>query len=157
MRFIFALSIVSLSGVFSLRSPAQYLIPSETRPLIASHRGDCGQFPEHTRAAYASAHLAGTDFNEIDLQVTKDNRLVIFHHPVLKHTSNIEDHPEFTSRMRESVFLETTHDNFTQDWLINDFTWAEIKTLKAKSRLPNRTKYLDNIFDHMLLEEVIEF
>ena len=48
--------------------------------------------------SYSSAHYGGTDFNEVDLQVTKDLRLVAFHDAVLSDTTDIEDHSEFAHR-----------------------------------------------------------
>jgi len=103
------------------------------RPMVLAHRGDCGQFPEHTKEAYTSAHYAGADFNELDLGVTKDNRLVVFHNPTLKEVSNInyEDFPQFRSRMIPLLDIEECRGHFVNDWVINDFTWDEIQQLRG--------------------------
>lgn len=123
-----------ISSILCLSDHAPYMIPS-SRPLILSHRGDCGQFPEHSYASYSSAHYAGTDFNELDLGVTKDLKLVVFHNPTLKEVTNIEDHPEFESR--KTPYFTTPHckDEFHDDFVINNFTLDEIYTLRARNRL----------------------
>ena len=111
-----------------------YLKP-EGRPLILSHRGDSGQFPDHTEAGYSSAHYGGTDFNEVDLQVTSDGRLVASHDPVLKSHTDIADFPEFADRMRKEIWIPSKSLRFKDDWLINDFTLEEIKKLRTNNRM----------------------
>lgn len=128
------------------------------RPLVLAHRGDCGQFPEHTPQAYASAHYAGADFNELDLGVTKDNRLVVFHNPTLNEVTNIDclTFPEFCSRMVPYFEVEECRGKFTNDFVINDFTWAEISRLRGRQRLSIRNPHLNDIFPKMTLEDAIE-
>jgi glycerophosphoryl diester phosphodiesterase len=76
----------------SLKDHAPYMT-GPGRPLVLAHRGDCGVFPEHTLEAYTSAHYSGADFNELDLHVTKDNHLVVFHNPTMKDVTNVEEFP----------------------------------------------------------------
>lgn len=128
------------------------------RPMVIAHRGDCGQFPEHTPQAYASAHYAGADFNELDLAVTKDNRLVVFHNPTLSEVTNIgcDTFPEFCPRMIPYFEIKENRGIYKNDFLINDFTWEEIQTLRARQRMDTRNTHLDDIFPKMTLEDAIE-
>jgi glycerophosphoryl diester phosphodiesterase len=74
----------------------------------------------------------GADFIEPDLVSTKDGVLIVRHEPMLSGTTDIADRPEFASRKttRKVDGIDTT------DWFANDFTLAEIKTLRARERLP---------------------
>ena len=47
-----------------------------SKPLIMAHRGSFGHFPEHSLASYEDAYYGGTDFIEMDLQLTKDGYLI---------------------------------------------------------------------------------
>ena len=129
------------------------------RPLIISHRGSCGEIPDHSAAAYSTAYYGGTDFDEPDLQVTKDGVLFIMHYPCMKGTTNIEDLPQFSDR-RTTTFFKTneTMINCTDDYLVNDFTWTELieAGLKVKTRMKNRNHFYDNMFPPMRLEDAIE-
>lgn len=114
------------------------------------------QFPEHTLAAYTSAFYYGADYVELDLQVTKDNVLVISHDPVLKSTTNIDSYSWlFGKRKSTHTFMPygtTEKDNY----LINDFTVAELKMLRRKMRYPSRNQFLNSQFEIQTLDETIE-
>src|SRR5436190_23342214 len=47
--------------------------------LNIAHRGGAGLWPENTVFAFASAASAGFDGAELDVQLTKDEKLVVFH------------------------------------------------------------------------------
>lgn len=55
---------------------------------LIAHRGASATAPESTRAALAAAVKAKADMVELDVQMTKDRRLVIFHDDRLDRTSN---------------------------------------------------------------------
>ncbi len=123
-------------------------------PIVIGHRGASGYRPEHTLASYDLAIEMGADFVEPDLVLTKDGRMIARHEPMLGSTTDVADHPEFAAR-------KTTRqvDGFpVMDWFASDFTLAEIKTLRAKERLPalhpGNTAY-DGQFEIPALEEVI--
>lgn len=105
-----------------------------------------GLYPEHTTAGYEAAHVQGADFNELDLQVTKDGHLICSHDPTLKSVTDIEDHPEFADRKGHFVFGPPYNYNYTNDWLINDFTLEELLTLRKKERYSKRNQALNGIF-----------
>ncbi|MDQ1080893.1 glycerophosphodiester phosphodiesterase family protein [Pseudoroseomonas cervicalis] len=123
-------------------------------PVIIAHRGASGYRPEHTLEAYKLAIEMGVSVIEPDLVPTKDGYLVARHEPLLSDTTNIADHPEFADRRVTKVIDGVT----VTDWFIEDFTLAELKTLRAKERLgeqrPESQGY-DGQFQLTTLEEII--
>ena len=103
-----------------------------TAPLILAHRGASGYRPEHTTAAYQLAAAMGADYIEPDLVMTKDGVLVDRHEPEISGTTDVVDHPEFASR-KTTKNLDGVA---TTGWFTEDFTLTELKTLRAKERLP---------------------
>ncbi|MEK5039780.1 glycerophosphodiester phosphodiesterase family protein [Sporosarcina sp. FSL K6-3457] len=51
--------------------------------LVIAHRGASAYAPDHTLAAYELAVQMGSDYIELDLQLTKDGKLVAFHDTVV--------------------------------------------------------------------------
>src|SRR6185295_19220458 len=49
------------------------------RTLNIAHRGGAGLWPENTVFAFASAGQAGFDGAELDVQLTRDGKLAVFH------------------------------------------------------------------------------
>ncbi len=100
-------------------------------PLVFAHRGASALRPEHTLAAYAKAIADGADFIEPDLVPTKDGVLVARHESNITATTDVAGHPEFAARKAVKVI-----DGQRQEgWFTEDFTLAELKTLRAKERL----------------------
>jgi glycerophosphoryl diester phosphodiesterase len=58
------------------------------KPLIVGHRGFAGRFPENTFASVKAACEFGVKWIEIDLQLTADHQLVVFHDFSLNRCSN---------------------------------------------------------------------
>jgi glycerophosphoryl diester phosphodiesterase len=103
-------------------------------PLVIGHRGAPAYRPEHTIASYTLAIEMHADYIEPDLCFTKDGKLVARHEPDIGGTTDVAAHPEFASRRRASVNLDGMV--VTDTWWTFDFTLAELKTLRAKERLP---------------------
>src|SRR4051812_12788989 len=101
---------------------------------IYGHRGAAGYRPEHTVGSYTLAARMGADYIEPDLVSTKDHVLVVRHEPAIGATTDVADHPEFAGRRTTKVIDGVTYAN---DWFTDDFTLAELKTLRAKERLPD--------------------
>jgi glycerophosphoryl diester phosphodiesterase len=124
------------------------------RPLIIAHRGASGYRPEHTLEAYRLAVEQGADFIEPDLVMTRDGVLVARHEPEIGGTTDVADHPEFADRRTTKVIDGTP---FT-GWFTDDFTLAELKTLRAKERIPElrpaNTAY-DGRFEVATLDEIL--
>ena len=143
MKKLFPLAALLCMAAAKL-SQADYFY-NRTRPLVLAHRGASGQFPEHSAAAYASAYHYGADFVELDLQLTKDGYLVTNHDPTLKDTTDVESHPEFASRKGSWRF--PPYDNiYDDDFLIHDFTLAELKTLRRRMRYGQRSQFFNGQF-----------
>ena len=102
------------------------------RPLVIGHRGAAGYRPEHTLASYEIAARMGADFIEPDLVSTKDHVLVARHENEIGATTDVAVRPEFADRKITKVIDGNTIDG----WFTEDFTLAELKTLRAKERLP---------------------
>ena len=102
------------------------------KPILIAHRGASGDRPEHTLAAYTLAIEQGADFIEPDLVLTKDGVLVARHENEISETTDIASRPEFTSRKATKII---DGQSFT-GWFTEDLTVAELKTLRAKERLP---------------------
>lgn len=119
-------------------------------PLIIAHRGASGVLPEHTLAAYERAIDMGADYIEPDLVITKDGHLVARHDRYLSSTTNVSDMPEFADRKRP----DPTHEG--EDWFVEDFTLAEIKTLKARQPRAGRSKAFDDQYDVPTFEEILQ-
>jgi len=58
--------------------------------LLAGHRGYSAIFPEHTGLAYKNAYENKADFLELDIRVTKDGNIVLFHDSDIGRTTNGE-------------------------------------------------------------------
>ena len=102
------------------------------RPIVIAHRGASGERPEHTLMAYRQAILEGCDFIEPDLVATKDGHLVVRHENEIGGTTDVARRPEFAARKTEKVI---DGEKIT-GWFTEDFTLAELKTLRARERLP---------------------
>ncbi|WP_405874819.1 MULTISPECIES: glycerophosphodiester phosphodiesterase [unclassified Streptomyces] len=102
-------------------------------PTIIGHRGASGYRPEHTFGSYNLALDLGADIVEAgDLVPTKDGHLVCRHEPEIGGTTNVADHPEFAGRKTTKVLDGVS----TTGWFTEDFTLAELKTLRAIERIP---------------------
>ncbi len=118
-------------------------------PLIIAHRGAPGYLPEHTLAGYGIGATLGADYIEPDLVFTKDGHLVARHEHYLSTTTDISDHPEFADRKTEK------HNHDGADWFTEDFTLAEIKTLRARQVMVARSHAADGLFEIPTFDEVI--
>lgn len=103
-----------------------------TSPIVIGHRGASGYLPEHTLAAYELAAEQGADFIEPDLVMTKDGVLVARHENGIGSTTDVSTRPEFANRRTTKTVDGVVH----TDWFVEDFTIAELKTLRAHERLP---------------------
>ncbi|WP_414695468.1 glycerophosphodiester phosphodiesterase [Pedomonas sp.] len=102
------------------------------RPIVIAHRGASAERPEHTLAAYERAIERGADFIEPDLVSTKDGVLVARHENEIGGTTDVATRPEFADR-RTTKRIDGRE---VTGWFTEDFTLAELKTLRARERLP---------------------
>jgi glycerophosphoryl diester phosphodiesterase len=124
-------------------------------PLVIAHRGCSGERPEETRLAYELAIDEGADFIEPDLVPTKDGHLVARHENEIGGTTNVASHAEFAGRQA----TKRIDGESVTGWFTEDFTLAELKTLRCRERLPKlrpeSAKY-DGISPILTYQEVIE-
>jgi glycerophosphoryl diester phosphodiesterase len=107
--------------------------PGAHRVIIIGHRGSAGYRPEHTLAAYELGARMGADYIEPDLVSTKDHVLVARHENDITGTTDVASHPEFANRKQTKVIDGAT----ITGWFTEDFTLAELRTLRAIERLPD--------------------
>ncbi|RSS88441.1 glycerophosphodiester phosphodiesterase [Streptomyces sp. WAC05292] len=125
-------------------------------PLVIGHRGASGHRPEHTLGSYALALDLGADVVEQDLVPTRDGHLVCRHENEIGGTTDVADHPEFASRRTTKTIDGTS----VTGWFTEDFTLAELKTLRAKERIPavrQRNTLYDGRWDVPTFEEVLRW
>ena len=115
-----------------LLAAAPPLAAQEDAMLIIAHRGSSAERPEHTLAAYERAIDQGADYIEPDLVVTKDLVLVSRHENELSSTTDVATREEFEDRRRD----KTIDGQRVAGWFAGDFTLAELRTLRAKERIP---------------------
>ncbi|MCF1598000.1 glycerophosphodiester phosphodiesterase family protein [Streptomyces muensis] len=124
-------------------------------PLVIGHRGAAGWRPEHTAASYTYAVQTGADWIEPDLVPTKDHVLVVRHENEISQTTDVASHPEFAGRRT----TKTVDGRAVSGWFTEDFTLAELKTLRAVERLPsvrNRNTVFDGREEVLTFQEVVD-
>jgi glycerophosphoryl diester phosphodiesterase len=123
------------------------------RPVVIAHRGASGERPEHTLEAYRLAIEQGADFVEPDLVSTRDGVLVCRHENEISGTTDVASRPAFAARRA----TKTIDGEAVTGWFTEDFTLAEIRTLRARERLPAlRGRALDGRFDVPTFEELLD-
>ncbi len=123
-------------------------------PVVIAHRGASGYRPEHTLEGYTLAARMGADYIEQDLVITSDGVLVARHENEISGSTDVADHPEFADRRT----TKTIDDREYTGWFTEDFTLAELKTLRAKERIPElrpRNALYDGRYLVPTLDEVI--
>jgi len=147
IRIALSILLLSFSGG-NVPQPAPH-------PIVIAHRGASGERPEHTRAAYDLAIDQGADMIEPDLVMTRDGVLVVRHENEISETTDVADHPEFADRRT----TRTIDGRTVTGWFTEDFTLAELKTLRTRERLatlrPGNTAY-DGHEPILTFQEVID-
>ena len=103
------------------------------KPAVIAHRGCSGERPEHTRSAYERAIGQGADYIEPDLVMSRDGHLVVRHENEIGETTDVAVYPQFADRRRKQVIDGRT----VEGWFAEDFTLEELKSLRARERLPD--------------------
>jgi len=125
------------------------------RPVVIGHRGAPAYRPEHTIASYELAIDLGAELIEPDVVVSRDGVLVVRHESELSLTTDVADRPEFAGRCTTKMW----HGRPTIDWFVEDFTLAELRTLRVIEPMP-RLRPLNSAFDGrfgiLTLAEVVQ-
>jgi glycerophosphoryl diester phosphodiesterase len=128
---------------------------ADVRPFVIAHRGASGYVPEHTLAGYFIAIQQGADYVEPDLVISRDGALLARHENEIGGTTDVAVHPEFAARKT----TKTIDGESVTGWFTEDFTLAELKTLRARERLPalrkSNTRY-DEVFSIPTFDEVLD-
>ncbi|WP_425472711.1 glycerophosphodiester phosphodiesterase [Streptomyces sedi] len=125
-------------------------------PTVVAHRGASGYRPEHTLGSYQLGLDLGADIIEQDLVPTRDGHLVCRHENDITGTTDVADHPEFADRRATKSIdgVELT------GWFTEDFTLAELKTLRATERIPEQRPHntlYDGRWTVPTFDEVLEW
>ncbi len=157
MKWAALTSLVLATGIWGVtmaQAQTSWSTLDGTPPIIIAHRGASGERPEHTLESYSRAIDQGADFIEPDLVLTKDGVLVARHENEISGTTDVADHPEFADRRS----TKTIDGEAMTGWFTEDFTLAELRTLRARERLPqlrpNNTAF-DGLYDIPTFEEII--
>jgi glycerophosphoryl diester phosphodiesterase len=146
-----ALTTAALAGTLA---PGLSFARAPKKPIVIAHRGASGLRPEHTELSYNLAIDQGCDFIEPDLVPTKDGHLIARHENEIGGTTDVGSRAEFADRKA----TKTIDGQSTTGWFTEDFTLAEIKTLRARERLPQlrpaNTKY-DGQASLLTFDEVV--
>ena len=131
-------------------------VPPVREILVFGHRGASALRPEHTLASYAKAIADGADYIEPDLCVTRDGVLIARHENDISATTDIAQRAEFAGRRTVKI----VDGQRVEGWFTEDFTLAELKTLRAIERLPQFRPHnaaMNGQFDVPTWEEIIDF
>jgi glycerophosphoryl diester phosphodiesterase len=123
--------------------------------LVIAHRGASGERPEHTIESYRLAIEEGADYIEPDLVMTRDGVLVARHENEIGGTTDVAQHPEFAARRRAQII----DGEAMTGWFTEDFTIAELKTLRARERLPElrpQNRAFDGRFTIPTFDEIMQ-
>jgi glycerophosphoryl diester phosphodiesterase len=123
--------------------------------LIIAHRGASGYRPEHTLESYRLAIRLGADYIEPDLVSTRDGVLVARHEHEISETTDVAAHPEFAARRTVKAIDGVA----VTGWFTDDFTLAELRTLRATERLPGvrpQNTTFDGRFDIPTFAEILD-
>jgi glycerophosphoryl diester phosphodiesterase len=161
IRVCHALAVVLLASACAARIAATRVpdaalggdraaVNANVRPLIIGHRGASGLRPEHTLASYDLAITLGADYIEPDLVMTRDHALVARHENEIGGTTDVAE--RFPDRQRTQVIDGVT----VTGWFAEDFTLAELKSLRARERIATRSHLYDGQFSVPTFDEVLD-
>ncbi|MDX2225147.1 MAG: glycerophosphodiester phosphodiesterase [Rhodospirillaceae bacterium] len=142
--------IAPLAIALTLAACAASPPPAADKPLVIAHRGASGHLPEHTLEAYALAIDMGADYIEPDLVMTKDGV------PIARHENELSDTTDVAAKYPGRKAAKTIDGRAAEGWFSEDFTLAEIRTLRAKERVAGRSRANDGKFAVPTLAEVLE-
>ncbi|MFC0296550.1 glycerophosphodiester phosphodiesterase family protein [Geobacillus jurassicus] len=118
-RWLYVLFLLWLPLGLAASTASQPSVTSE--PIIIAHRGASGHAPEHTLSSYRLAARMHAGYIEIDVQMTKDQKMIAIHDTTLARTTNAE-----------SIYPNRA------PWRVSDFSLNELKGLDAGSWFDGR-------------------
>ncbi|HEX3843707.1 MAG TPA: glycerophosphodiester phosphodiesterase [Steroidobacteraceae bacterium] len=130
------------------------LLNSVRSPIVIAHRGASGYAPEHTLVSYLTAIEQGADYIEPDLVMTRDGVMVARHENEIGGTTDVAGRREFADRHATKIIDGVS----VTGWFTEDFLLAELKTLRARERIPElrpANTRLDGSLEIPTLEEIL--
>ncbi|MDX2471842.1 MAG: glycerophosphodiester phosphodiesterase family protein, partial [SAR324 cluster bacterium] len=91
-------------------------------PYLIAHRGFSGSFPENTMASFEAAVTAGAEMLELDIQLSKDKKIFVFHDETLDRTTSGSGRPS-------ALTLEELQQLDCGSWFGSQFSAEKIPTL----------------------------
>lgn len=125
-----------------------------SRPIVIAHRGASGYAPEHTLVSYFTAIEQGADYIEPDLVMTRDGVPVARHENEIGGTTDVASRRKFAGRRTTKVIDGVS----VTGWFTEDFLLEELKTLRARERIPElrpANTRLDGSLEIPTLEEIL--
>jgi glycerophosphoryl diester phosphodiesterase len=125
------------------------------RPVVIGHRGAPAYRPEHTVASFELAIDLGAELIEPDIVISRDGVLVVRHESELSWSTDVSSRTEFADR-RTTKEIDGTP---STGWFAEDFTLAELRTLRAVERMPEyrpMNAAYDGHFGILTLAEVVD-
>ncbi len=159
LTVVASLLLVACSDSGNHRRDSTSTEPMSIQPLparlVIGHRGAPAYRPEHTLGSYELAIEYGADVIEPDLVATRDGELVARHENEIGGTTDVAGHPEFASRRT----TKTIDGVALTGWFTEDFTLAELRTLRARERIadirPDNSRY-NGVYMIPTFQEVID-
>lgn len=157
MRYRRIVSLSAVVGLVMAMWAPGFAVAQESPdlPLVFAHRGAPGYIPEHTEASYLLAIQMGADYIEPDLVMTQDGEFIVRHENIISDTTDVADRPEFADRLTTKIVEGSEQTG----WFTEDFTLAELKTLRAVERLPDErpaNTIYDGMFELLTFQEAID-
>jgi glycerophosphoryl diester phosphodiesterase len=124
------------------------------QPIVIGHRGASGYAPEHTLVSYFTAIAQGADYIEPDLVMTRDGVMVARHENEIGGTTDVASRGQFAGRRTTKVIDSAG----VTGWFTEDFLLEELKTLRARERIPHvrpANTRLDGTLEIPTLEEIL--
>jgi glycerophosphoryl diester phosphodiesterase len=154
-RALYGAALLLAAGPVTAPALARPAGKASAAPIVIAHRGASGYRPEHTLASYELGARLGADVVEPDLVATKDGILVARHENEISGTTDVAAHPEFAARRTMKVVDGAA----ITGWFTEDFTLAELRTLRAHERIPELRQHntiYDGRFPIPTFQEVID-
>ncbi|MEC1548447.1 glycerophosphodiester phosphodiesterase [Bacillus rugosus] len=128
---------------------------------IFAHRGASGQFPENTMLAFEKGIEAGADGIELDVQLTKDGRIVVIHDERLDRTTSLKGFVKDTAydiikTANAAANHNQTYSDIKVPLLEDVLSWAEKKNFLINIELKNSVIRYEGL-EEKVLEAVKRF
>lgn len=123
-------------------------------PWIIAHRGSSGRYPENTLLSFKKSLEEGSDIIELDIQLTKDNEIVVFHDRTVDRIFQTN-----TGRRIKDFSLKKLRTMDAGSWFHESYRNERIPSLfHVLEEIPRQTSLILEIksSDFVLIEKLLE-